>query len=105
MELAHTRYELPKWEKEYDWISANSEAFARAWLDGYEVAEEEPFYYALVKGHELIGDYANLKYWNLDTFDKRVFLGSRYVVRRWILAKMSKSEWNKLGINDLNADF
>lgn len=43
MELANTRDELPKWEKEYDWISANDEIFARAWLYGYEVEEEQKY--------------------------------------------------------------
>ena len=44
MELANTRNEWSKWEKEYDWISANDETFARAWLDGYTVEEEQKFY-------------------------------------------------------------
>ena len=43
MELANTRNELPKWKKEYDWISANDETFARAWLYGYEVEEEQKY--------------------------------------------------------------
>lgn len=105
LEIANRRDELPKWEKEYDWISTNDEAFARAWLDGYKVAVEEPLYCALVKGHEVIGDHSNLKYWNLDLFYKYMFLGDRHVVPRWISTKMSKSEWNKFGINDSNADF
>ena len=70
-----------------------------------EVGKSIKKYYALVKGREVIGDYANLKYWNSDTFDKHVFLGERDVVRDWVSAKMSKSEWNKLSINDSNADF
>ena len=44
LELANTRNELPKWEKEYDWISANDETFARAWLYGFTVEEEQKFY-------------------------------------------------------------
>ena len=40
MELANTRNEWEKWEKEYDWIEVNHEKFARAWLDGYEVEPE-----------------------------------------------------------------
>lgn len=40
LEIANRRSELPKWKKEYDWISANDETFARAWLYGYEVEEE-----------------------------------------------------------------
>ena len=44
LELANTRNELPKWDKEYDWISANDETFARAWLYGFTVEEEQKFY-------------------------------------------------------------
>lgn len=44
LEIANRRDELPKWEKEYDWISANDETFARAWLDGYEVEKEKLYY-------------------------------------------------------------
>ena len=40
LEIANTRNELPKWKKEYDWISANDETFARAWLYGYKIEEE-----------------------------------------------------------------
>ena len=89
------------------WKRANknfSEIVAQAWLDGFTV-EEEPKYYALVKGHELLDDYATLKYWNLDTLDKRTFISDRDVWADRYLIEMSKSEWNKLGINDLNADF
>src|SRR5699024_9926049 len=49
LELANTRNEWEKWEKEYDWIEENHELFARAWLDGYEI-EQEPKYYAKIKG-------------------------------------------------------
>lgn len=42
--VAMERSEDERLKKEYDWISANDETFARAWLDGYEV-EEEPKYY------------------------------------------------------------
>ena len=43
LELANTRNEWEKWEREYDWIEENHELFARAWLDGYEVAEEQKY--------------------------------------------------------------
>ena len=42
-EIANTRNELPKWKKEYDWISANDEIFATAWIHGYEVEEEQKY--------------------------------------------------------------
>src|SRR5699024_7935879 len=41
LELANTRNEWEKWEKEYDWIEENHELFARAWLDGFTIANEE----------------------------------------------------------------
>ena len=62
----------------------------------YEV-EEEPLYYALVKGHELIDD--DFKYFNLDVLNNVLFVGSRRFTEK------SKSEWNEIGINDSNADF
>ena len=43
LEIASTRDERPKWSKEYDWISANDETFARAWLNGYEVEVEQKY--------------------------------------------------------------
>ena len=105
LEKANRRDELLflKWEKEYAWISANDETFARAWLAGYKVAAEEPPYYALVKGHQfLAGDF---KYFNLDVLNNVLFVGSRTFILDRHLTEMSKSEWNKLGINDSNADF
>ena len=51
--------ELGKWLHECDTdieTEENQELFARAWLDGYEV-EEEPLYYALIKGHEVSNFY------------------------------------------------
>ena len=87
------------------WKRANknfSEIVAQAWLDGFTV-EEEPKYYALVKGHQfLAGDF---KYFNLDVLNNVLFVGSRTFILDRHLTEMSKSEWNKLGINDSNADF
>lgn len=42
--IAMKRSEAEQLKKEYDWISANDETFARAWLDGYTVAEEQKYY-------------------------------------------------------------
>lgn len=102
LELANTRYELPKWEKEFDWISANSEAFAKAWLDGYTV-ESEQKYYAKIKGHELVNDSED-GYWNVDR-------NELYIDNIWHdysgykTTKLTKNDWNNLGINEDNADF
>lgn len=71
----------------------------------YEV--EEPLYYALIKGHELITDKGDwtFKYWKTDTSDGRVFPSHRLKNHDDYLTEMSKEDWNKLGINDSNADF
>ena len=102
LEIASARVELSKWEREYDWISANDETFARAWLDGYEV-EDKALYNALLKGHELMD--TDHVYWNLSIPDGRVFPSDRFSRHDWYLTRMSKEEWHKLGINDTNADF
>ena len=106
LEVASTRRERSKWEKEYDWISENSETFARAWLSGYEV-EEEPLYYALIKGHELVNDEGewSIKYWNLWMSEGCVFPSDQFTDFNDFSTTMSKSEWSKWGINDSNADF
>ena len=72
---------------------------------GYRV--EEPLYCALIKGHELITDKGNwtFKYWKTDTSDGRVFPSHRLKNHDDFLTEMSKEEWNKVGINDSNADF
>ena len=73
---------------------------------GYEV-EEEPLYYALIKGHELITDkgVSTCKYWNFNTYNSDVFPNNRLSKHGIYLTKMSKEDWNELGINDSNADF
>ena len=89
-----------------DWIMDNEEGFVRVWMEGYEV-EEESLYYALVKGHELVTDEGDIacKYWNLRVPTGDVLPSNRYSRRGEFVVKMSKSEWNELGINDSNADF
>lgn len=101
MELAKTRNELLKWKKEYDWISANDEIFATAWIYGYEV-EKEPLYYAKIKGWEHVGTssyYFGLEE-DLEILEVTI-LENNY---RYAFA-LTKEHWNKLGINDRNADF
>lgn len=104
MEIANVRDEWPKWRREYDWISVNDEAFARAWLDGYEV-EEELLYHAMVKGHKLLVNKNASVYWNYDTTDNDVFLSNLDSEDGRYLNELSKEEWREFGINDSNADF
>lgn len=66
--------------------------------------EKKKLYYALIKGHELIPDDTR-RYWNLDTDNSDIFLSDRHTVYGWKLTQMSKSEWNRSGINDSNAEF
>ena len=78
------------------------EKLARAWLDGYRV-EEEPLYYALVKGHELSSN--EFKYWSCKAYNSgHLLVGSKYP-KASCINRMTKDNWNKLGINDSNADF
>lgn len=69
--------------------------------------EEEPLYYALIKGHEIMTDKGNwtFKYWKFDTSNGDVFPSHRFTQDGNFLIKMSKVEWSKLGINESNADF
>lgn len=90
------------------WKSANknfSEIVAQAWLDGFTV-EEEPKYYALIKGHEKIG--SDDKYWNYCITDESLDIGDNKVhtdvLAEYVLSA-TKDDWENLGINDDNADF
>lgn len=88
-------------------ITQNKKELIEVILGSREYKIEEPLYYALAKGHELIkgkGDWVP-KYWNVDTTNGNIFIGDRYAVRDKYLIKASKPEWIKFGINDSNADF
>ena len=91
-----------------EFIYENKKELIEVILGSREYKVEEPKYYALIKGHELIKDENDWhpKYWSYDTTrgdtfpSNNKFLGdSRY------FTKMSKSEWNEIGINDSNVDF
>ena len=82
------------------------------WISGFiedlkNLVEKEPLYCALIKGHELIADEGDwtCKYWKFDTSGGYVSPSNRFSTHGRFLIEMSKSEWNKLGINDSNADF
>ena len=82
------------------------------WISGFiedlkNLVEKEPLYYALIKGHELITDkgVSTCKYWNFNTYNSDVFPNNRLSKHGIYLTKMSKEDWNELGINDSNADF
>ena len=81
------------------------EYLAKAILLGYEV-EQEPLYYAKVKGWELIHNKWGGAYWNLqdDVLHIDEYRDFEYM-DDFYKNKMTKEEWNKVGINDTNADF
>lgn len=89
-------------------IYENKKELIEVILGSREYKVEEPKYCALIKGHELIKDESDWtpKYWNYDTTrgdtfpsNNKLLGNSRY------FTKMSKSEWNEIGINEDNADF
>lgn len=81
------------------------EYLSKAIIVGYEV--EQPLYYAKIKGWERTND-KNI-FWNyrsvlLSPMFSRLYVGdkeSKDVVK----TKLTKEEWDELGINDTNADF
>lgn len=89
----------------HDWYVDNKDTFITAVMYGYEV-EEEPFYYARVKGWE--NKYLNGPfYWNHITFaggENKISIADYAHEGSDIYAK-TKEDWNKVGINDTNADF
>ena len=69
-----------------------------AHIYGYEVE-----YYARIKGHELISDSED-GYWNVD--GKGLFIDNAWHdYSGYKTTKLTKDEWEKLGINEHNADF
>ena len=88
-------------------ITDNKKELIEAILGTLEYRVEAPLYYALIKGHELMTDkgVSTCKYWNFNTYNSDVFPNNRLSKHGIYLTKMSKEEWNELGINDSNADF
>lgn len=82
------------------------EYLAKAILLGYEV-EQGPLYYAKVKGWELAT--TTVVFWNYRHIVERPILSKLYVGGKESVdsfkTKMTIEQWNKLGINDINADF
>lgn len=84
----------------HGWYVNNKSDFITAVMYGYEI-EQEPFYYAKIKGWEI--SEGNI-HWDAIVKEKVVFPQDKSHVglRK---TKLTKAEWNKLGINDTNADF
>lgn len=90
-----------------EFIAENKKELIEVIIGSREYKVEEPLYYALVKGHELITDKGDwtFKYWKFDTSNGGVFPSHRFTQHGNFLIEMSKKDWGKLGINDSNADF
>ena len=90
-----------------DFISQNKKELIEVIIGVRDYEVEESLYHALVKGHELMVDDDTLtsKYWNFDTFNGDLFPSNRFTESGRFLIEMSQSEWNKIGINDSNAEF
>lgn len=86
-----------------DWFIDNKDTFINAVMHGYEI-EQEPLYYAKVKGSELIRHDFNKPYWTLEIDDLFISFNGD-IDNDEYHTRMTKEEWNKLGINSINADF
>ena len=85
----------------FDWFTNDKERAIVAILYGYEV-EQQPLYYAKIKGWEHIGTSTYYLGYDEDNDSLEVtYLESNY---RFAFS-LTKKHWNKLGINDTNADF
>ncbi|PMC80459.1 hypothetical protein CJ191_01235 [Aerococcus viridans] len=96
---------MSNFEREHDeervgYVLDNKTKLFHAILFGYEV-EKEPLYYAKIKGWEL--SKGNI-YWNANVREKSLFIQGKSQVGIF-KTKLTKYEWNELGINDTNADF
>ena len=85
----------------HDWFVFNKDTFINAVMFGYEI-EQEPLYYAKIKGWEHIGTSSYYFGYDEDNDSLEVtYLESNY---RFAFS-LTKKHWDKLGINDTNADF
>lgn len=64
--------------------------------------KNEQLYYAKAKGWEKLSP-SNC-FWNYDTDNNKYFLANRLQSSSFV-TKLTKEDWNKLGINDTIADF
>ena len=87
--------------KIFDWFTDDKERAVTAILYGYGV-EKEPLYYAKIKGWEHVGTSSYYFGYDEDNDSLEVtYLNCNY---RFAFS-LTKKHWNKLGINDTNADF
>lgn len=92
--------------KIFRWFIDDKERAVIAILYGYEI-EQEPIYYAKIKGWELATSKS--VFWNYLSFIESPMLPRLYTGDKedkvFVKNKMTTEKWNKVGINDTNADF
>lgn len=66
--------------------------------------KKEPLYYAKIKGWELIRHDFNKPYWTLEIDDLFISFNGD-IDNDEYHTRMTIEQWNKIGINDTNADF
>lgn len=82
------------------------EYLSKAILYGYEI-EQEPLYYAKVKGWKLTNNknvFWNYRSMLLSPMFSRLYFGDKES-DNIVKTKLTKEEWNELGVNNTNADF
>ena len=85
----------------HDWYVNNKSDFINAVMFGYEV-EQQPLYYAKIKGWEHVG--TSSYYFGYD--EDNDSLEVTYLEGNYHFAfSLTHEHWNKLGINATNADF
>ena len=95
----------------FDWFTNDKERAIVAILYGYEV-EQQPLYYAKIKGWELIVDERDIVYWMIDKQKNGLFVGELPFFSidstgdYGYVTVLTAREWNELGVyDDVNADF
>ena len=90
--------------------SSWSRILATAWIKGYGIEQGSSLYYAKIKGWELTEGES--VFWNYrliitNTMPYRLYTGDKEEEEglSFFRTKMTIEEWNKVGINDTNADF
>ena len=85
-------------------IMLNKKELIEVIIGSRDYKVEDELYYALIKGHEILSN--NVKYWVCDErYKQTVFINFRNPLSDMFTNKLTKKEWNDLGVNDANADF
>lgn len=91
------------WSPIYEWYRMNTHKFVNVYLTGACEVEKEQKYHALLKGYELLN--IDGIYWTYDKNNYDVIFSELRSPHGNFSTELSKNGWNKLGINDSNANF